>query len=131
MKQCLLLVALLAVDCSKPESNESVSQASTTKHELTLFHGVKVGENGVLRGNSGDRRAWIVGNKTELEEINKFLRSDSASVTRLINDNGTILDPGTKVKLLEVDYVDVRVKIVDGPHAGKTGWAWGSFFTAD
>jgi hypothetical protein len=48
---------------------------------------------------------------------------DTAGLMQLVRaGRAFVVDGGTRAKLLEVGVFSRRVRILEGPHAGKAGW---------
>lgn len=114
-----------------PTGKPAVAAVAAPAPAPTMYRGVGVGEIGVLHGETSDKNAFIVPERALYDEIWNYAKAkDMASATRLINEKAVNVLAGTHARLIQAPGKfdsDIRVQLTDGPHAGKSGWAWGTF----
>jgi hypothetical protein len=92
--------------------------------ENKYTHKVHVGDTAKLAAPPDFNRAWVALKRGDCYELQAVMaRADHAAIEKLVNENRIFSTAaGARVKVLEEQYNERRVKILDGAAEGKEGW---------
>jgi hypothetical protein len=92
--------------------------------ETKYTHKVHVGDTAKMVAPPGFNRAWIAMKRADCYDLQAVMaKADHAAIEKMVNEEQIFsTEAGAKVKVLEEQYNERRVKVLDGAAEGKEGW---------